>query len=214
LWQIHIFGEGNTRTTAVFLIKYLRKLGFDHTNNDLFAKHSWYFRNALVRTNYENISIGVHKTNEYLVSFLSNVLLGENNELKNRYLHIYFVEPENATANENTPNKLGINDADMLGVNNKKFSVNGKKFSVKFNVKFNENQEKMLSLMEKTPAITANEMAKLIGISERAVNKNLAKFKELNILIRIGSDKTGSWEISIKYEKPIFDNLSKVKYEK
>lgn len=69
LWQIHIFGEGNTRTTAIFLIKYLRKLGFKDANNELFAKHSWYFRNALVRANYENLSKNIHKTENTLSDF-------------------------------------------------------------------------------------------------------------------------------------------------
>ena len=88
VWQIHIFGEGNTRATAVFLIKYLRKLGFEHVSNDLFAQHSWYFRNALVRANYENLSKGIHKTDKYLIRFLSSLLLKENSILQNRELHI------------------------------------------------------------------------------------------------------------------------------
>ena len=88
LWQIHIFGEGNTRTTAVFFIKYLRTLGFGATN-DIFAKNAWYFRNALVRANYTNLQKGIHETTEYLEMFLRNLLLNEQNELKNRYLHIY-----------------------------------------------------------------------------------------------------------------------------
>lgn len=87
LWQIHLFDEGNTRTTAVFFIKYLRTLGFT-VDNTLFSKHAWYFRNAMVRANYENLTAGVHETNEHLVKFLRNLLLGEENELKNRYLHI------------------------------------------------------------------------------------------------------------------------------
>ncbi len=87
LWQIHAFGEGNTRTTAVFLIKYLRSLGFDVTN-DLFAKNSWYFRNALVRANYNDYTKNIQETTEYLELFLRNLLLGETNELKNRYLHV------------------------------------------------------------------------------------------------------------------------------
>ena len=92
LWQIHIFGEGNTRTTAVFLIKYLRKLGFKDISNDLFAKHSWYFRNALVRANYDDLLRDIYRTDTYLIQFLSNLLLNENNDLKNRKLHIDFVE--------------------------------------------------------------------------------------------------------------------------
>ena len=85
LWQIHPFGEGNTRTTAVFTILYLRSMGFDVTN-DLFAKHSWYFRNALVRANYQNVQKGIMRNSEYLERFFRNLLLGENNELRNRYM--------------------------------------------------------------------------------------------------------------------------------
>ena len=88
LWQIHAFGEGNTRTTAVFTIQYLRSLGFD-VNNDLFAKHSWYFRNALVRANYHNIAKGIDYTPIYLERFFRNLLLGEQWDLRNRYLHIH-----------------------------------------------------------------------------------------------------------------------------
>ncbi len=87
LWQIHIFSEGNTRATAVFFIKYLRTLGFDVTN-DIFAENAWYFRNALVRANYTNLKKGVHETTEYLELFLKNLLLGEQNPLKNRDMHI------------------------------------------------------------------------------------------------------------------------------
>lgn len=96
LWQIHIFGEGNTRTTAIFLIKYLRTFGFK-VNNDLFAEHSWYFRNALVRANYKNHTKNIHATNEFLLRFLDNLLLGENHILKNREMHVQFVELVNDT---------------------------------------------------------------------------------------------------------------------
>lgn len=87
LWQIHIFGEGNTRTTAVFIIKYLRTLGFSATNT-IFAENAWYFRNALVRANYTNLQRGIYETTEYLEAFLRNLLLNEKNELHNRNLHI------------------------------------------------------------------------------------------------------------------------------
>lgn len=87
LWQIHIFGEGNTRTTAVFFIKYLRALGFSATN-DIFAENAWYFRNALVRANYSNLQKGIHATTEYLERFLDNLLLGRKNELHNRDMHV------------------------------------------------------------------------------------------------------------------------------
>ena len=87
LWQIHIFGEGNTRTTAVFFIKYIKTLGFNVTN-DIFAENAWYFRNALVRANYNDLTKGIHETTEYLELFLKNLLLGEKNELHNRAMHI------------------------------------------------------------------------------------------------------------------------------
>lgn len=87
LWQIHVFGEGNTRTTAVFFIKYLRTLGFDVTNN-IFAENAWYFRNSLVRANYNDLKNGIHETTEFLEVFLRNLLLNENHPLHNRTLHI------------------------------------------------------------------------------------------------------------------------------
>ena len=91
LWQIHVFPEGNTRTVAVFLIKYLRSLGFD-VSNDLFRKNAWYFRNALVRANYTNIPKGIYEDRSFLVKFLRNLLLGESNVLENKLLHISLVK--------------------------------------------------------------------------------------------------------------------------
>lgn len=87
LWQNHPFREGNTRTTAVFVIKYLRSCGF-HVDNDLFAENSWYFRNALVRANYRNMAKGIDPDSSFLNKFFRNLLLGEHNELKNRYMLI------------------------------------------------------------------------------------------------------------------------------
>jgi fido (protein-threonine AMPylation protein) len=87
LWQIHPFAEGNTRTTAVFAIKYLRTLGL-RVENDMFKEHSWYFRNALVRANYRNMPKGVDPDLSYLVLFFRNLLLGEISDLQNRKLHI------------------------------------------------------------------------------------------------------------------------------
>lgn len=87
IWQIHAFREGNTRTTAIFTIQYLRSLGYE-VNNEIFAKHSWYFRNALVRANYRNIQKGIDYSPIYLVRFFRNLLLKDGWVLKNRYLHI------------------------------------------------------------------------------------------------------------------------------
>ena len=102
LWQIHIFGEGNTRATAIFLIKYLRTFGFK-VNNDMFADHSWYFRNALVRANYKNHLKNIHATNKFLLLFFENLLLFENHILKNREMHISYndtVNTQNDTVND------------------------------------------------------------------------------------------------------------------
>ena len=87
IWQIHPFGEGNTRSTAVFLIKYLSSLGYS-INHECFAKNSWYFRNALVRANYNDFQNDIYATTIYLEKFFENLLFGGKNELKNRYLHI------------------------------------------------------------------------------------------------------------------------------
>ena len=99
LWQIHPFGEGNTRTTAVFTIQYLRTFGFA-MSNEAFAYHSWYFRNALVRANYNNLAKGITATAEYIERFFRNLILGEENELKNRHL---LVGDEFQSAKEQIP---------------------------------------------------------------------------------------------------------------
>ena len=100
IWQIHPFREGNTRTTAVFTIKYLRSIGFDVTNH-LFSMHSRYFRNALVRANYQNIAKGVQRDTRFLEQFFRNLLMGERNELRNRYMLVN--PPEELAAPASTP---------------------------------------------------------------------------------------------------------------
>ena len=144
LWQIHIFGEGNTRTTAVFFIKYLRTLGFSAAN-DIFAENAWYFRNALVRANYTNLQKGIHETTEYLEAFLRNLLLNEKNELHNRNLHISGLLNEEKVDIEDTKadienEKVDIQDrkVDIERV----FSEKGSDFSVKTTVHIHRLFEK------------------------------------------------------------------------
>lgn len=120
LWQIHIFGEGNTRTTAIFLIKYLRKLGFKNVKNDLFSEHSWYFRNALVRANYEDLSNGIYKTETFLIRFLSNLLLNENHSLKNREMHVHFSDTVKAKNDTVKPEIDTVNDTVLSLIKQKK----------------------------------------------------------------------------------------------
>ena len=96
IWQIHPFCEGNTRTTAVFIIKYLRTFGFD-INNEVFADNSWYFRNSLVRANYKNFQKSIFEDTSFLEKFFYNLLTNSKYELKNRYTHIDNIQ----SANEN-----------------------------------------------------------------------------------------------------------------
>ncbi len=87
IWQVHPFCEGNTRTTAVFIIKYLRTFGFN-INDEIFANNSWYFRNSLVRANYKNFEKNIFENTLFLEKFFYNLLANANNDLKNRYTHI------------------------------------------------------------------------------------------------------------------------------
>ncbi|MEG0332995.1 MAG: Fic family protein [Akkermansia sp.] len=126
LWQIHPFAEGNTRTTAVFAIKYLRFMGFN-VNNDMFADKAWYFRNALVRANYRNYQQGIESDTEHLQRFFRNVLLGETHELKTRYLRVNSLEErqkkhtstvqvahKNSTSSMQATDKFAINNPNLL----------------------------------------------------------------------------------------------------
>ena len=124
IWQTHPFCEGNTRTTAIFAIKYLKSIGFE-CNNDLFELHSWYFRNALVRANYRNVAKGISQDYSFLSNFFRNLLMGENHELKNRYMLVNApaewtsneqVEDKHRTSTEQVPNKLNkLNNSIHIG---------------------------------------------------------------------------------------------------
>ena len=134
IWQIHPFAEGNTRTTAVFTILYLRDLGFK-VENDMFAEHSWYFRNALVRANYRNAVKGIDYTPKYLERFFRNLLFGEQWDLRNRYLHISPTEEwkeqpnlkQNRTSTGQVQDKLFTKDNNIISliklVSNNQMSV-------------------------------------------------------------------------------------------
>ena len=91
IWQVHPFAEGNTRATAVFMIKYMRTFGLQ-VENEAFKTYSWYFRNALVRANYNDWKNGIYATPKYLEQFFSNLVLGAEYTLKNRYLHIDYID--------------------------------------------------------------------------------------------------------------------------
>ena len=179
LGQVHPFGEGNTRTTAVFLMKYLHKLGFKGVNNDLFAAHSWYFRNALVRANYENVAAAIHKSDQYLIRFLQNLLLKAGHELKNRTMHVQRADPAkppNDPVGEPVSGRHDTVDPASGTVND---TVNGTVFS----------------LIRQDTSITAVDISERLGISLRTVRRQIKALKEQGLIERIGSDKSGHWNI-------------------
>lgn len=148
LWQNHPFREGNTRTTAVFVIKYLRSIGF-RANNDLFAENSWYFRNALVRANYRNPSKGVEPNKSFLVKFFRNLMLGEQHELKNRYMLIGYNDTDNTHTSTHTSTRTST-----------RTSTNNLKASLTENVK-------RLILAIGTEEKSVKEMMEAIGLKNR-----------------------------------------------
>jgi fido (protein-threonine AMPylation protein) len=197
MWQIHPFGDalvpqgtnvnnfhsckrrgaayGNTRTTAVFTIKYLRSLGFN-VNNEPFEKHSWYFRNALVRANYTNMQKGIYMNTEYLEKFFRNILLGESNELKNRYTHIDYDE---------YIKKFGDNQKSSV----QNLPVNDK------NLPVNKVQAELISFLKENPSYTYDDLAEKINRTRETVRVNLRKLEKMNLLKRVGADKNGHWEV-------------------
>ena len=148
LWQNHPFREGNTRTTAVFIIKYLRSIGF-RANNDLFAENSWYFRNALVRANYRNPSKGVEPNKSFLVKFFRNLMLGEQHELKNRYMLIGYNDTDNTHTSTHTSTRTSTST-----------STNNLKAGLTENVK-------RLILAIGTDEKSVKEMMEAVGLKNR-----------------------------------------------
>lgn len=190
LWQIHAFGEGNTRTTAVFTIKYLRSLGFN-ADNRIFAENSWYFRNALVRANYNNLQKGIHENPEFLEKFFRNLLLGEHNELKNRFLHIRAKDFLEIKKNDKN---VTVNYGKVTE-NNKSVTQNITENNKNITVKLTQTQKDILNLIKENPHITQNEIASKLNIARETVNRNMKKLQQEKIIQRLGADKNGSWKI-------------------
>ena len=166
LWQIHPFGEGNTRTTAVFTIKYLRTFGFE-VNNSLFEEHSWYFRNALVRANFNNLTKNIHATKEYLLRFFSNLLLGENLILKNREMLVNFQSAQNR-ANNGPKSKTCTLDCTL-------------------------EEHFVLEFLKANPKATQKEIAINIKKSDRTVKTITSNLQKKNLLERKNGKRNGFW---------------------
>lgn len=174
IWQIHAFGEGNTRTTAVFTIKYLRTFGFN-ISNDAFANHSWYFRNALVRANYNNLSKGIYATTEYIEAFFRNLILSEHNELKNRTMLI-----QESTAQDSQ-------SAILSKGTNSKCNI--------CTLNYTLEEIAVLNFLQEQPKATQKEIAAHIGKSERTVKTITVNLAQKGIIERKNGKRNGFWEI-------------------
>ncbi len=174
IWQIHPFCEGNTRATAVFMIKYMKTFGF-RVNNDAFKEHSWYFRNALVRANYNDLQNGILATTKFLELFFSNLLMGTAHELKNRYLHIDFVE------------------------DGKTQSISAKAPKVQFGTLGCTLEEwAVLQVIFENPSVTQKELAEKTGKSISTIKRITDRLQEKDYLRRIGGKRYGTWEILVE----------------
>lgn len=170
IWQIHPFCEGNTRTTAVFLIKYLHSLGFTVTNEP-FESNSWYFRNALLRANFVDYESGVSATSKPLVRFLENVVLGAHHELRNRELHVDYKTLGSASAQ----------------------SASQKCNSCTLDCTLDELA--VLRKLADNPKVTQEQVASLLGVSVRTVKSRTASLRKKGLLSRAGGKRSGWWEI-------------------
>ena len=173
IWQIHPFGEGNTRATAVFMIKYMKTFGF-RVNNDAFCENSWYFRNALVRANYTNLQKGIHSTTKYLELFFANLLLGTNHKLKNRHMHIdYIGEDTSQSINSKVPKY----QFDTLECSLEELAV--------------------LEMVTNNPDIKQQELVSATGKSIATVKRIMKSLQDKNYIRRENGKRYGKWEVLV-----------------
>ncbi len=178
LWQIHVFGEGNTRTTAVFFIKYLRTLGFDVTN-DIFAENAWYFRNLLVRANYNDLKNGIHETTEYLEVFLRNLLLNEKHPLHNRTLHI--------NGAFKAPKKVNIE--------NQKANIDAKKSNIEdmFTPKTAAHVQELLGAFDSQTVFGRSNVQRVLGLKPTRSSALLREMAESGIIEPVSGHGKGKY---------------------
>jgi len=175
IWQIHAFGEGNTRTIAVFTIKYLRTFGFE-VKNDMFAEHSWYFRNALVRANFNDLKNNIHATTEYLMRFFGNLLFNEHNELKNRYLLVDWKEINDFQSAKSEETKVSKSNICTLNCTLEEHFV--------------------LEFLKNNPHATQKEIASHIRKSERTVKTITITLQQKGLLERKNGKRNGYWIVT------------------
>lgn len=173
IWQIHPFCEGNTRATAVFMIKYMKTFGF-RVNNDAFEKNSWYFRNALVRANYNDLQNGIHATTKFLEMFFSNLILDTNYKLKNRYMH---VDNKDGDVLQSITSKVPKSQFDTLECTLEELAV--------------------LELVAKNPTIKQKELAEKTGKSVATIKRIMKSLQERNYIRRESGKRYGKWEMLV-----------------
>ena len=172
IWQIHPFCEGNTRATAVFIIKYMKTFGFK-VNNDAFEKNSWYFRNALVRANYNDLQNNVHATTKFLEMFFSNLILGTEHELKNRYMHVGYVDDNSQSVTPKAPKS----QFDTL--------------------ECTLDELAFLELIYKNPSIKQKDLVAETGKSLSTVKRIMESLQKKEYIRRVNGKRYGKWEILI-----------------
>ncbi|MDD7417743.1 MAG: winged helix-turn-helix domain-containing protein, partial [Spirochaetales bacterium] len=137
--------------------------------------------------NYKNLKAGIEENTVYLERFFRNLILGENNELKNRYTHIDYDEyikkfgVNEKKSVQNLPVNLPVNDT--------------AKITQKITVKITVNQQKIIDVIKENPFVTQEELSSIVGIARLNINKNMKKMQEQGIIKRVGADKNGHWEI-------------------
>lgn len=188
LWQIHPFCEGNTRTTAVFTIQYLRSIGYD-VDNEIFALHSWYFRNALVRANYKNSKLGINYDTSFLEKFFQNLLLGTNYELKNRYLVID--APKDLVQQNDT-------QEDKFDTQEDKFDTQGY-FTEGVIPQKKELEAWIEHQIKKDPKISTGKLAELAKVSVSTIKRRIAKHGRIKF---VGSGFSGYWIVERSDDQP------------
>lgn len=155
IWQVHPFCEGNTRTTAVFIIKYLRTFGFN-INDEVFAKHSWYFRNSLVRANYKKFDKNIFEDISFLENFFYNLLANTNYELKNRYTHVDYLEDSNEE--DLKSNSLTLEEQAIINIIKDNPTIKQAEIAKQINKSLRTVKTRMLEMQEK--GIIARENGK------------------------------------------------------
>jgi len=195
IWQIHPFREGNTRTTAMFAIKYLRSKGFD-VSNDLFARESWYFRNALVRANYDNAKLNVVKTTSYLEDFLRVLLYGDEIELKNRFLRIgfeYGSKGAQAVARLHRRSK-----GEKLDIGGTKLDIGSEKIDIgALSAPTLANIKKLHAEFGKSDYFKRSDALRVLSLTPTAVSNLLAKMHACGVVESVSGHGKGAWRFFV-----------------